>query len=299
MNGWTCALELDDRREPARGSPEALCRAIGRGADLRCYTEFRHNEHIDVTSDNPEKILESMDFRVTYLVEERWVAGVITLRQPVSLPDGFGARPSMSFFLYNQDARQAVARPFLDGQPAPGPIGPSPAQDPVEMPKYHVLDAWDQETNAPSSNFVYDFDVYRFWVRDEWREVLRHDEAGRVQSGSVDDLVAAFAGGAEVKVGIRGLCVGLAENPGAAPAHEVFGQTGPCYHYSERRLFIAASHPVVRVRPGIPVAYASRGWDFGWLVVRTDGEVVYRRCDPYTLAFADVRLRLPVRWFVR
>ena len=29
-----------------------------------------------------------------------------TLRMPVSLPDGFGPRPSMSFFLNNQDSNQ-------------------------------------------------------------------------------------------------------------------------------------------------------------------------------------------------
>ena len=39
-------------------------------------------------------------------------------------------------------------------------------------------------------------------------------------------------------------------------------------------------------------------WDSGWLVLRTDGVVVYRRCDPYTLAFEDRRYRCPVRWFV-
>ena len=32
-------------------------RIAGRGADLRIYTEFRHNEHIDITSNNPEIIV--------------------------------------------------------------------------------------------------------------------------------------------------------------------------------------------------------------------------------------------------
>ena len=101
-----------------------------------------------------------------------------------------------------------------------------------------------------------------------------------------------------MKVGISGLCSDL---PGSqAPlGHEVFVEIGSSYYYTERELFIAGSHPVVRVTPDIPMRYESRGWDFGWLVVRTDGAVVYRRCDPYTLAFTDEPTRHAVRWFVR
>lgn len=60
----------------------------------------------------------------------------------------------MSFFLHNQDGTQAIARPFLDGRPAEATLGPSKAQPPANMPKYHLLDSWDSETNAPSHNFV-------------------------------------------------------------------------------------------------------------------------------------------------
>ena len=45
--------------------------------------------------------------------------------------------------------------------------------------------------------------------------------------------------------------------------------------------------------------FGSGDWDFGWLLLRTDGAIVYRRCDPYTLAFSDEDRRHPVRWFVR
>jgi len=100
-NHWQSALVLDRGRKPVGGSTRKLADAIRRGADLRIYTEFRHNEHIDTNSTNPELIQEVADFRVTYLLEERWVAGIINLRQPIELPDGFGPRPSMSFFLYN------------------------------------------------------------------------------------------------------------------------------------------------------------------------------------------------------
>ena len=299
MTAWTCALELDAARQPAGGSAEALAGAIRRGADLRIYTEFIHNEHIDVTSTNPERIREVAEFGVTYLLEDRWTAGIMSLRQPISLPDRFGPRPSMSFFLYNQNGDQAIARPHLDGAAAAGPPGPAPAADLPGMHKYHARDGWDAATNAPSSNFVYDFDVYRFYVDDAWQEVLAHDATGVVQRGAVAALVEAFAGGRPVKVGVRGLCGALAERAEDAVAHELFVQTGSCYYYTEQRLFLAGSHPVIRVQPRIPMRYASRGWDFGWLMLRTDGHVVYRRCDPYTLAFQDLPLRLPIRWFVR
>jgi hypothetical protein len=45
--------------------------------------------------------------------------------------------------------------------------------------------------------------------------------------------------------------------------------------------------------------YASRSWDFGWLMCRTDGHLVYRRCDPYTLRFTDHTSKTAIRWFVR
>src|SRR4051812_35216018 len=93
-NAWRCVYNLNRERQPVSGSAHELVAAIRRGADLRIYTEFRHNEHIDMSSANRELIREVADFRVTYLLENRWVAGIISLRQPISLPDGFGPRPS-------------------------------------------------------------------------------------------------------------------------------------------------------------------------------------------------------------
>ena len=299
MTEWRNALELSSERKVAAGCESNLAEAIRRGADLRVYTEFRHNEHIDVTSHSSERIAENMDFRVTYLLDNRWTAGVISLRQPIALPGGFGPRSSMSFFLYNQDARQALARVCLDGvQPTCSP-GPSAPASPPNMPKYRTLDSWDEDTNAPSSNFVYDFDVYRFFVRDTWREALSHTEDGSVVSGSVEDLADAFSQGCEVKVGVSGLAADFKGGEASLPDHRLFVHGGSCYYYTEQKIFITGTHPVIRVRPAIPLVYTTRGWDVGWLMVRTDGLVVYRRCDPYTLTFEDVNLSCAVRWFVR
>ena len=115
MKEWACALTLDADRAVVAGSEQQLADAIRCGADLRILTEFRHDEHIDVTSDCDELVREVAEFAVTYLVDDRWTAGVMSLRQPVDLPTGFGPRPSMSYFLYNQDGTQAIARLHIDG----------------------------------------------------------------------------------------------------------------------------------------------------------------------------------------
>jgi len=295
---WTSVLELNAAQKVTAGSDNALADAIRRGADLRIYTEFRHNEHIDLNSPSNELVKEVSEFAVTYLLDDRWSAGIMSLRQPVELPDRFGPRSSMSFFLYNQNGQQAIARPFLDGQPADGQPGPSPIDKPEGMAKYLAQNTWDSQTNAPATNFIYQFGSFKYFVWDGWREVLSHDEKGNVRSGSIDALIDAFTRGCEMKAGIRGVCADVGE--GTKVDHELFVRIGPGYYYTDQRLFIAETHPLVRVKPTIPMLYESRGWDFGWLLPRTDGHVAFRRCDPYTLKFTDhLNLRHAVRWFVR
>jgi len=295
VNAWSSVLELDPDRAVVAGSPEALRAAVRRGADLRIVTEFFHHEHLEPGSANRELVREVSDFRITYLVEDRWAAGIMNLRLPINPPEGFGPRPSMSFFMYNENGRQAIARPYLDGLPAAGDPGPAPLDDHSDMPKYHQHDGWDAGTNAPSSNFTYDFEVYRFFIRDEWREAYAHAADGRAINGSLEALVEAFSAGAETKVAIRGLCRDL----GGDADHELYVHTGPGYYHTQRRLFCAGTQPVVRVKPGVPMRYTSRGWDFGWIVPRTDGSVARWLCDPYTLEFRKSQSRHAIRWFVR
>jgi hypothetical protein len=129
--------------------------------------------------------------------------------------------------------------------------------------------------------------------------VFSHTADGEVIAGSLESLIEAFSEGCEIKVGIRGLCADLAKLPGDAPDHTVFVQTGPGYYCTERRLFCAGTQPVVRVRPSIPMRYTSGGWDFGWLMPRTDGLVDRWLCDPYTLQFTKRPGHFAMRWFVR
>lgn len=294
MTVWSTVLTLDVARMVRSGSPEALCDAIRGGADLRIATDFYHHEHIVPGGEPQDRIREVSEFRVTYLLDDRWTAGIMTLRQPIEPPVAFGPRPSMSFFMYNQDGQQAVARPFLDGQPATGQPGSSPVAAYPEMPKYHQFDAWDGATNAPNQNFIYDFEVFDFFVNTRWREVLAHDAEGQVSSGSFAMLAEAFGAGCEVKVAIRDLCADL----GDGVTHEVFVHLCSGFLYPERGYFCAETQPLVRVAPSIPLAYRSRGWDFGWAMVRTDGFLSLLRCDPYTLQFTRHERRAAMRWFV-
>ena len=76
MSHWTRTLALDSARQVIAGSESVLADAIRRGADLRIYTEFRHNEHIDISSPSDELVREVAEFAVTYLIDDRWTAGL-------------------------------------------------------------------------------------------------------------------------------------------------------------------------------------------------------------------------------
>jgi hypothetical protein len=216
---------------------------------------------------------------------------------PVQTPDGFGPRESMSFFLYNQDGLQAVARPYLDGQHAADHMN-SCLESFARMSRFRELSRTDTDTNAPSYTFTYDFDFFRFCVNNRWQEVLSHESDGTVIHGSVKDLADAFNSGAEFKVAIRGLCSDLVDGTHEPMDHEVFVHLGSCYYYTESKLFMGATHPVVRVAPIIPLTYRSHGWDFGSLLPRTDGHVARWLCDPYTLKFQKSTSHHAIRWFV-
>ena len=81
--------------------------------------------------------------------------------------------------------------------------------------------------------------------------------------------------------------------------HEVCVHIDHGYLHTKSGYFIGATHPLVRVKPAIPLTYASRGWDFGWLLVRTDGRCARWLCDLYTLKFHKSDTAYAVRWFVQ
>jgi hypothetical protein len=312
-HGWTTALELRPDRSIASGSTQALVDALARGADLRMYTEFVFEEHIEPgwTGDPRLRgpIREVIDFRETIIVDGRHAAGMTTLRQPLHPPFGFnGTDAKMAYFFYTSDADQAranllIAGPEADAARSPGAPSPGgrvinpPAPD---MPKMSPEEAFDLGTLGPSRNFVYEMDVYRFIVRDDWEEILAHDADGTVTGGSIDALEAAQIAGRELKVAIRGLAADVAASVSLPPVdHEIVTNLGSGFFHTSPRLYNALTHPIVRVAPAVPLRYRSRGWDLVWVHLRTDGRATVRRLDPWTQAWTDTPARLAARWFAR
>lgn len=88
MNNWKCALELNSKRQVVAGDQKQLVEALSNGANLRIYTEFIHNQHIDVTSGSDERIREVAEFAATYIVNDCWAAGIMTLNHWQGRYDG-------------------------------------------------------------------------------------------------------------------------------------------------------------------------------------------------------------------
>ena len=307
---WRNALELAPDRSVRSGSKRSLAAAIGRGADLRVYTEFLFEEHIVPGGTDDERlrgpIREVIDFRETILVDGRHVGGITTQRQPLEPPFGFnGTEPKMSFFMYTGDGDQALANLVLgahDVSVAPGVRSVQPT--PADMPKLGTQESFDVGTTGPSRNFVYDMEVYRYFVRDDWEEVLAHDADGVVTNGSFDALEAAQIGGREIKVGIRDLAASLgagSDEDNGAPAvpHEVFTPVGSGFLHVRARLYNTLTHPVVRIAAADPLRYRSGNWDVAWVHLRTDGLARVRHLDPYTRRWEDRPARFACRWFTR
>ncbi len=301
MTRWSCALELSSDRSVVAGSSKDLVAAIERGADLRIYTEFLFEEHIapggDGTPEHDGLIREVIDFRETIAVDGQVAAGITTLRQPLEPPFGFnGTQPKMSFFLYQSDGRQGCANLLLDErEPTVLPGTRAELPTPPAMPKMSPEIGYDLGTTGPSRNFVYDMEVYRYFVRDDWEELFAADADGQPVRGSIDAIEKAQIAGRELKVGIRDLCMEL----GAGPTHEVFSLLGSGFFHTEMRLYDALTHPLVRLAPALPLEYHSFGWDVAWVHARTDGAATVRVLDPYTRQFADHDARFAFRWFAR
>jgi hypothetical protein len=303
-HGWTTVLELASDRSVRAGSKDVLAAAIRRGADLRIYTEFLYEEHIlpgggDPSLDGP--IREVIDFRETLLVDDRYVAGITTLRQPLEPPHGFNGRdPRMSFFLYTMDGDQALANLVLGAMTdaaIPGERVVVPTPD--DMPKMGPQEFFDVGTSGPSRNFVYDMETYRFIVRDDWQQVLAHDADGSVTGGSFGALEEAQVGGLEIKVAIEGLGNGLAPTGSPVVPSETFTLVGSGFVHVRAGLYATLTHPLVRIAPSVPIRYRSGNWDVAWVFLRTDGHAQVRRIDPYTRDWVDRPARFACRWFAR
>jgi hypothetical protein len=161
----------------------------------------------------------------------------------------------------------------------------------ADMPKMGSAEQHDVNTCAPSVNFVYEMERYRYYVRDDWRLALSHDADGNVIDGSFEALHDAHRSGCELKVAVRDLAAG--------EYHEVISLVGTSWVHTARRELEGLTHPLVRIVATRPLKYTSRGWDVAWVFVSTAGTAKVRRLDPYQRRFHNEATRLACRWFVR
>lgn len=294
VDNWHCVLKLNEQREVVGGSVKAFADAVKRGADIRSYTTFDYTEHMSAPESREGLVQELMSFATVYWLDGGHVAGIQTTRYPADCALGFGDVPSLSFFLNNENGKNGIARPFLDGR-----LGqPKPSGDPQEG-KYKVIDSWDQTSPCPCENFTYDFGEYGWWVNDTWEEVLSHDADGTVIQGSLDKLQQAFRSGRSLKVGVKDLCAELATEGTSPIPHEVFVELHSIYNHHDSGFLGGESQPLVRVGPAVPLKYRTGNWNYGWILPRTDGLVSQLVIDPYKHEFKRTQGRFAIRWFVK
>ena len=284
-------LELDSQRKIVSGSPERLNQCIAAGADIRIRTDFIHNEHIDPSSDDHQVVAETSTFPETVLIDGRWSACFMTLRQPIALPDGFGDPNSLSLFLYNQDGQQAMARLVLDQTGRQTTLW----DDGTDFPKMHTLSVQDIGTAGISKNFIYDFERFRFFAWNLYEELYAHSEEGAPVRGTVTDLEAAYGSGRPIKLAVSGLSRVLWGETGHDD--EIFLQGSSAYDYTADPLMISNSVPFVSVPADIPLVYRERGYRYCWLVARSDGKGTIRSYNPFDGRWITQQARLPIRWF--
>ncbi len=292
-SSWQCLLELDAQRNVTSGDARTLCDAIARGADLRVYTEWLFEEHVAPDLGRPARddeaglLQEVIDFRETILVGNDYASGITTQRQAILPTVAFNRNgpPRMSFFMYDTQGCQACANVLFD---EPFQVA---HQTTMDAPKMHDVDPHDAGSFAPSTNFIYDMERYRYFVRDDWRQVLHHDAHSRVIEGSFKDLHAAHHSGCDLKVAISDLAAG--------DAHEIITPVGTSWVHTARKQLEALTHPLVRVAASRPLRYASGNWDVAWVFLSTAGTSTVRRFDPRQRRFVDEPGRFACRWFVR
>src|SRR5437762_13310192 len=110
---WQTVCEMNRRREVTAGSLTALADAIRRGADVRTFTTFDWIDHMGTLSPDQGLVEETMDWRIVYLIDNRWVACAMCLRYPANAGLGFGKDPAPCFFMYHQNFEIDFVRPLF------------------------------------------------------------------------------------------------------------------------------------------------------------------------------------------
>ncbi|MBQ6544133.1 MAG: hypothetical protein IJL72_00185 [Lachnospiraceae bacterium] len=288
------AMELNKNAKVCGGSAEALRKAIAGGADLRISTGFIHNEHIDPGSDNAGFILETSTFPETVLIDGKWAAGFMTLRQPVELRHGFGGQNAMSLFLYNEDGMQSMGRIEMDGSTFTETLEDDQAY-PMEGKKVTTFSVYDTGTHGGARNFIWYFEPFRFIVDDGWEELYAADADGTCTFGDILALEEAYGLGRPIKMAVKGISEVLFGK--SAHTDEIFIHGSSSYDYQDEHLMISNSAPFVAVPADIPLTFRERQYHYCWFIARSDGHIEIRAYDPVLCTWKTVEAHLPVRFF--
>lgn len=287
-------LKLDSKRRIVNGGTELLNKKIDSGGDLRISTGFLHNEHIDKSSNDNQLIIETSTFAETVMIDTKWSAFFMTLRQPVALRDGFGYPNSLSLFLYNQNGQQALARMVLNEIVNPAIEKSISECDPK---KNHTINVLDNDTLGASKNFIYDFEFYNFIITDCYVEVYANTQDGTCVFGDIELLKEAYNEGRGIKIAMKGLSNIMWED--TRHEDEIFIHCGSSYYYTKDKLMISNTLPFVSVPADIPLEYKSRGFRYCWVVARTDGRVEIRTYNPFDDIWETRSAHLSLRWFAQ
>ena len=287
-------LVLNPQRKAIKGSTRLLNNRLAAGGDLRICTGFIHNEHIDPRSRDSQLIEETSTFAETVIIDGKWSAFFMTLRQPVHLRKGFGYPNALSLFLYNQDGRQGIARLVMDGT-----IDKTVKRDSEHggYPKMVTLGINDEQTAGISKNFIYDFENFDFIVSNCYREVYAHNRDGRRTFGSKEALAKAYRNGRGIKLAVKGLSKVLWGNTGHED--EIFIHCGSSYYYTKDRLMFTNTLPFVSVPADIPLTYKPKSFRYCWIIARSDGRLEVRAYNVFKNTWETRAARLPLRWFAQ
>jgi len=274
---WVELCRIGRDFQPIAGDVTAVAQALRRGADLRRFSTY-----------SPQTIglvEETMTLQTTWLFDNEHVGGLATLRQPVHCAVDFEFKPSLAYWIFNVTAPSGMAIVPLDGQPADAATG-----------------NWVRVVNHP---FTKGADIewlsgqYRWWVRDDWREIYAHDEQGQTIQGSSQDIQRAANDGCALKVGIKDLWSYLMPAGQEAPTHEVFLECSVQFAHIDKNFFGALTTPTFLVQPCKPLQFHGQAFAPGWLLVRTDGRICRQTLDPTTMQWQRSWTKHAIRWFAR
>ena len=269
-----CTLDKDHK--PVGGSVAAVVDAVRRGADLRRSSSFEERE--------AGLVEETGTLQTSWMIDDQHAGGLQTLRHPLDCGLGIRTQPSLSLWIFSAGARQRSAFVPIDGRPMDNASG-----------------QWVSVDNTPYGESA-DHLVpsrYRWWATDDWEEVCAHDEEGQASLADWEELKRAMDDGCRVKVGIRDLWSYLTPEGEDGPAHEVFMECTSEFSHLDQGFFGALTQPTFLLQPRVPLRFTGESFAYGWLVVRTDGQVQRQVLNPASMQWERKWSRHAVRWFVR